>query len=172
MSDPFVGEIRMAGFNFAPRGWAFCNGAILSIAQNDVLFALIGTTYGGDGQTTFALPNLAGRLPLNQGQGPGLSARTMGEMGGFEEVTLTSQQIPIHSHVLAAASAGARASSAAGNLVASGETDIYSRDSGQPVALSPNQLGPAGGSQPHTNLQPALAVNFIIAFEGIFPSRN
>jgi microcystin-dependent protein len=172
VSDPFIGEIRMAGFNFAPRGWAYCNGAILSIAQNDALFALLGTTYGGDGQTTFALPNLAGRLPLNQGQGPGLSPRTLGEMGGVESVTLTAQQLPAHTHALAAASAGARTASAAGNLVASGEADIYSRDPGQPVALSPNQLGVAGGSQPHTNLQPALAVNFIIAIEGIFPSRN
>lgn len=172
MADPFVGEIRMAGFNFAPRGWGFCNGALVSIAQNEVLFVLIGTTYGGDGQTTFALPNLAGRLPLNQGQGPGLSPRTIGDMGGAEQVTLNSQQIPSHTHALAAASAGTRTSSAAGNLLGSGEADIYSRGSGQPVALSPNQLSAAGGSQPHTNLQPALAVNFFIAFEGIFPSRN
>lgn len=172
MADPFLGEIRMAGFNFAPRGWGFCNGAILSIAQNSALFALLGTTYGGDGITTFALPNLMGRLPLNQGQGPGLSPRTIGEMGGVEQVTLTSQQLPNHTHTLAAASAGTRTSSAGGNLLASGEADIYARGAGQPVALSPDQLSPAGGSQPHTNLQPALAVNFFIAFEGIFPSRN
>jgi microcystin-dependent protein len=172
MADPFLGEIRMAGFNFAPRGWAFCNGAIVSIAQNSALFALLGVTYGGNGTTTFGLPNLAGRLPLNQGQGPGLSPRTIGEMGGVEHVTLTPQQMPNHTHTLVAASGGTRTSSAAGNLLASGEADIYARGGAQPVALSNEQISYAGAGQPHSNLQPFLAVNFFIAFEGIFPSRN
>lgn len=172
MAEPFIGEISMAGFNFAPRGWAFCNGAIHSIAQNTALFALLGTTYGGDGQTTFALPNLMGRLPLSQGQGPGLSPRTIGETGGVEAVTLLTTQMPSHAHTLMAASGGARTSTAQGNHLASGEADIYTRGPGEAVALAPNQIAPAGQGQPHLNLQPALAVNFIIAIEGIFPSRN
>jgi len=170
--DPFLGEIRMAGFNFAPRGWAFCNGAILGIAQNTALFSLLGTTYGGNGTTTFALPNLAGRLPLHMGQGPGLSPRTIGEFGGSETVALSVQQMPSHRHTLFAASAGTRTATASGNVLASGEADIFKRGPVPTVALAPEQLALTGGSQPHPNMQPFLAVNFIIAIEGIFPSRN
>lgn len=172
MSDAFIGEIRMAGFNFAPQGWAFCNGALHAISQNPALFALLGTTYGGDGQTTFALPNLMGRIPLHQGQGPGLSTHFIGERGGAEAVTLLESQMPGHAHALAAAAGGTRTSAAAGNLLASGEADVYARPGGSPVTLSPFQLDAAGGGQPHFNLQPFLVVNFIIATVGFFPSRN
>lgn len=172
MADPFIGEIRMAGFNFAPRGWAFCNGALFSIAQNTALFSLLGTMYGGNGQTTFGLPNLMGRIPLHMGQGPGLTNREVGEMGGQEAVTLIQAQIPAHSHVAHAATGGARAATAAGNMLASGEADVFSRGTGQATTLAPGQLDLAGGSQPHPNIQPSLGVSFIIAIEGIYPSRN
>lgn len=172
MSEPFLGEIQMVGFNFAPRGWAFCHGSILSIAQNDALFALLGTTYGGDGQSTFALPDLRGRIPLNQGQGAGLSNRVIGEIGGTESVTLTQQQMPSHTHQVMAGATGARTSTPNGNMLASGEADVFSRASGSEVGLAPTQLAPAGSTLPHENMQPVLAVNFIIALEGIFPSRN
>lgn len=172
MSDPFIGEIRMAGFNFAPNGWALCQGQLLSIAQNTALFALLGTQYGGNGQTTFGLPDLRGRLPIHYGQGPGLSQRFIGEVFGEEQVTLTPTQIPGHSHTLVAASDGVRSTAPAGNLLASGEADLYSRDSAAPVAMAATSIGPAGGSQPHGNLQPYLCMNFIIALTGIFPPRN
>lgn len=172
MSEPFLGEIQMVGFNFAPRGWAFCNGSLLSIAQNDALFALLGTIYGGDGQTTFALPDLRGRIPLNQGQGPGLTNRVIGEAGGAESVTLIEGQMPAHSHQMWIATNGTRTSAANGNLLAGGEADIYSRSATPSVGLAPSQLASAGSSLPHDNMQPVLAVNFIISLEGIFPSRN
>ena len=172
MSEPFLGEIQMAGFNFAPRGWAFCHGSILSIAQNDALFVLLGTTYGGNGQTTFALPDLRGRIPLNQGQGPGLTNRVIGEVGGVDAVTLTQQQIPSHTHQVMASSNAIRTSAPGGNWLASGEADIYSRATTPTVGLAPAQLSAAGSSLSHENMQPVLAVNFIIALEGIFPSRN
>jgi microcystin-dependent protein len=172
MADPFIGEIRMAGFNFAPSGWAMCEGQLLSIAQNTALFALLGTQFGGNGQTTFALPDLRGRLPIHRGQGPGLSPRSIGEVLGSEQVTLTASQMPGHSHVLAAASDGARTATAAGNLLASGEADLFSRDGGANVAMAADAIAPAGGSQPHANLQPYLCVTFIIALFGIFPPRN
>lgn len=172
MSEPFLGEIQMVGFNFAPRGWAFCHGSILSIAQNDALFALLGTTYGGDGQSTFALPDLRGRIPINQGQGPGLNNRIVGEVGGTETVTLSQQQMPSHTHQVMAATNGARTSAPNGNALASGEADVFSRASGSEVGLAPTQLSAAGSTLPHENMQPVLAVNFIIALEGIFPSRN
>lgn len=171
MADPFIGEIRMAGFNFAPLGWARCEGQLVSIAQNTALFALIGTQFGGNGQTTFGLPDLRGRLPIHRGQGPGLSPRSMGEVLGSEQVTLTAAQMPGHTHVLAAATDGTRTATAAGNLLASGEADLFGRDPAtSPMAA--DALAPAGGGQPHPNLQPFLCVNFIIAVVGIFPPRN
>lgn len=172
MSNPFLGEIRMAGFNFAPRGWAYCAGQLLAISQNDALYALVGTTYGGDGVNTFGMPDMRGRLPINQGTGPGLSTYVIGQKAGTESVTLTTSQIPIHSHTINAASGGARSGSPSTTLLGSGEADVYNNDSASTVAMSPNAIAQSGGNQPHDNMQPYLCINFIIALEGIFPSRN
>jgi microcystin-dependent protein len=181
MSDQFIGEIRMFGGNFAISGWALCNGQLLGIAQNTALFSLIGTTYGGDGQQTFALPNLQGRLPLHQGTGPGLSPRSMGEMAGTETVTLTLNQIPSHTH-------GALASTDQGSLNGPGPTAVpakpvdtastatlYVLPGTSPVTATPmaaSSVGTTGGNESHGNMMPSLAVSFIIALVGIFPSRN
>ncbi|HEY6942978.1 phage tail protein [Dokdonella sp.] len=172
MSQPFLGEIRMVGFNFAPRGWAFCAGQLLPISQYDALFALIGTIYGGDGQSTFALPNMAGRLPVHQGQGLGLSNYVIGQAAGTETVTLIAQQMPQHAHPVGAASGGTRSSNPMGNMLGSGEADMYTRGTGAPVSLAANAIGTSGGNQPHDNMQPYLCINFVIALEGVFPSRN
>ena len=172
MATPFLGEIRMVGFNFAPVGWAFCAGQLLAISQNDALYALVGTIYGGDGVTTFGLPDLRGRLPINQGQGPGLSNYVIGQSAGTESVTLLSTQMPSHSHLVNAASGGARNANPVGNLLGSGEADLYTHDGANAVALAPNVIVPSGGNQPHENMQPFLCINFIIALEGVFPSRN
>ncbi len=172
MSEPYLGEIRMVGFNFAPRGWAMCNGQLVSIAQNSALFALVGTIYGGDGQSTFALPDLRGRLPLHQGQGPGLSSYVIGESTGVESVTLISTQLPMHQHGVVVARDGGRTSSPSGNMLASGEADVYTHDTSNAVSMSTQEVALAGGSLPHPNLQPYLCVNFVIALEGIFPSRS
>ena len=172
MSNPFLGEIRMAGFNFAPRGWAFCAGQLLPISQNDALYALVGKTYGGDGQSTFGMPDLRGRVPINQGQGPGLNNYVMGQMAGTESVTLTTAQMPSHSHQINAANGGARSANPAGNLLGGGEADIYTHDTANAVALSQNVIASNGGNQPHENMQPYLCINFFIALEGVFPSRN
>lgn len=172
MADPFIGEIKMVGFNFPPRGWAYCNGQLLSIVQNTALFALLGTTYGGNGQTTFGLPNLMGRTPVHAGQGPGLSPMTLGEMAGTETITLNLTQAG-HAHALKASANQASATTPAGNVLASkrrGGKDIYNPAS--PVPLHPLSVGQAGGSQPHDNTQPYLGLNFVIALQGIFPSRN
>ena len=172
MSTPFIGEIRMVGFNFAPVGWAFCNGAILAISQNDALFALIGTTYGGDGQTTFALPNLCSRVPTHMGQGAGLSNRMLGEMGGTEMVTLTTQQIPAHNHGALAQPASANQLGAAGNDWATSTLNLYGTAGPPNAAMNAGCLAPAGGSQPHDNMLPFQCINFVIALEGIFPPQN
>jgi microcystin-dependent protein len=172
MSDPFVGEIRMFGGNFAPLGWAFCDGSLLPISENDVLFVLIGTTYGGDGQTTFQLPDLRGRVPIHLGQGPGSSNNyVLGEMGGVESVTLTNGQIPQHTHPLLATSAAADQTSPKGNLLARADVDMYAADSADQT-MHGNSLTAAGGSQPHENMAPYLAVSFIISLYGIFPSQG
>jgi microcystin-dependent protein len=166
MAQPYVGEIRMFAGNFAPAGWMFCEGQLLPISENEVLFQLIGTTYGGDGQSTFALPDLRGRLPLHQGNGFGLAA-----MGGAEEVTLTTNQIPAHSHPFLASSASGNTSSPQNNTVAQtdGTIQLYIADA--PGAnMNPAAIAPTGGSQPHTNFQPYLCVSFIISLFGIFPS--
>lgn len=172
MAEPFIGEIIMFGGNFAPRGWAFCDGQLLPIASYTALFSLLGTTYGGDGRTTFALPDLRGRVPLHAGNGPGLTSRTQGEKAGIEEVTLSIAQIPSHDHALPAsqdfgdakepnANVPAKADDGERNYSAAASTDTYL----QPTAST-------GGSQSHTNMQPYLGVRFIIALEGIYPSRS
>ncbi len=171
MGTPFIGEIRMFGGNFAPAGWAFCSGQLLPISGNDALFSLIGTTYGGDGQNTFALPDLRGRVPVHVGQGPGLSSYTLGQGGGSETVTLTSNQIPAHTHTPRASSGGGTANSPANNVWAAA-TDVSPFNTAPNVAMNPNAVGPAGGSQPHENMLPFLAVNFIISLFGIFPSQT
>lgn len=176
--DPFVGEIRAVGFNFAPRGWALCQGQLLSITQNTALFSLLGTTYGGDGRSTFGLPDLRGRLVVNPGQGPGLSNYALGQLSGTETVELTSDQLPAHTHSLAGV--GVRVTSNPGNstspanaLLAATEDLHYSSGSG--VQMAPDVLtGTAtqvGGSTGHLNLMPYLALSYVIALQGIYPSR-
>jgi len=177
MSSPFIGEIRMFAGNFAPVGWALCNGAIIPIDQNDALFNLIGTTYGGDGQTTFALPDLQSRVPIHVGSG-----FVLGQTGGTESVTLTTQQIPVHSHVpLAGSGLGGNGASNTPNGTFLADEAITGNITPTPFAyttaapatpLSPSAIGPAGGSQPHDNMIPFLCINFIIALFGIFPSQN
>lgn len=172
MSEPFLGEIIMFGGNFAPRGWAFCSGQLLSIAQNTALFSILGTTYGGNGTTTFALPDLRGRVPIHPGQGPGLSSYVLGEAAGVENVTLLTTQMPAHTHVLTsnASTAAATDTLPTGNFLAS--DNQYTNASNTQMNANAVAIAPTGGSQPHTNIQPFLCVNFIIALEGIFPSRN
>jgi microcystin-dependent protein len=171
MSDQFLGEIRMFGGNFAPLGWAFCNGQILSIEANTALFSLLGTYYGGDGTTTFALPNLQSRIPIHQGQGVGLSSYVVGESGGTENVTLNTQQLPQHIHTASADSGSGSVSSPAATYWASSpNTKQYSPSTNATMSTSATSL--TGGSQPHANIMPYLTISFIIATEGIYPSRN
>jgi microcystin-dependent protein len=172
MSQPFVGEIRIFAGNFAPAGWAFCDGQLLSIAENDVLFQLIGTTYGGDGQETFALPDLRGRLPIHMGQGPGLSNRIIGEQGGTEVEALTVSQMPIHTHAAVLSSGAGSEASPAGNVLAASPNVRLYRPGAPTVSLHPGTVAPIGGSQPHDNTMPFLCVNFIISLFGIFPSQT
>ncbi len=173
MSEPFIAEIRIFAGNFAPRGWAFCNGQLLPIAQNTALFSLIGTTYGGDGRTTTALPNLKGRAPMHPGRGPGLTARRLGQRGGTETVTLTEAQMPGHTHTLSARPASASTSDPTNNYFAAlTGANFYSTDASSPQAMAAGLLQAAGGSQPHGNLQPFLTLNFIIALVGLYPSRS
>jgi microcystin-dependent protein len=177
MSEPFLGEIRMFGGNFAPRGWAFCNGQLLSISQNTALFSLLGTTFGGNGQTTFALPDLRGRAPMHWGQGTGLTPRTLGEASGTESVTLISTQMPAHTHALNASGAQGDAPTPSGTVNAvlldtSTQQPLNLYGNAPNTTMSPTAIGMAGGSQPHNNMQPYLCVSMIIALEGIFPSRN
>ena len=167
MPQPYVGEIRMFGGNFAPSGWAFCNGQALAISENETLFQLIGTTYGGDGQATFNLPDLRGRLPVHVGPDFALARKA-----GAERVTLTVQQMPSHTHPLGASTAPGTASSPQGNLLAaSGSSNVY-RTGPAAAPLSSQTLGQAGGSLPHPNLQPYLCVSFIISLFGLFPSQT
>ncbi len=171
MSTPFIGEIRMFGGNFVPRGWAFCDGQLLAIAQNDVLFALIGTTYGGDGQTTFSLPDLRGRIPVHAGQGPGLSGYVLGQQAGVETVTLTQQQLPVHSHAAQAQSGpGNQAAPSGGVWASSGQNQFSGGAPNSPMGSS--AIRPVGGSQPHDNVAPYQALSFIIALEGVFPQQG
>jgi microcystin-dependent protein len=176
MSEPFVGEIRMTGFNFAPRGWALCNGQLLPIAQNQALFALLGTTYGGDGRVSFGLPDLRGRVPVHQGDGPLTSPYVMGQAGGTETVTLTTPQIPAHTHGLAGFNGSPTTNNPSGAFIATAQTPagdgVNSFAPSTNAALSPASISASGGNQPHSNIQPYLCVNFVIALTGIFPSRN
>lgn len=168
MSSPFIGEIRMFGGNFAPAGWAFCNGALMPISENDALFNLIGTTYGGDGQETFALPNLQSRIPVHVG--PGFA---LGQSGGVETVTLTTNQIPAHSHVPQANANPGTAASPLGNVWAGSTPTLNQYSNVAPtLAMDPAAMGSSGGSQPHDNMVPFLAVNFILSLFGIFPSQT
>ncbi|RZU63741.1 microcystin-dependent protein [Microterricola gilva] len=173
MAQPYVGEIRMFAGNFAPAGWMFCDGQLLPISENETLFNLIGTTYGGDGQSTFALPNMQGRLPLHQSSGGHILAET----GGAEEVTLSSQQIPAHRHPTLAAAASGTSASPQGNVLATWADTPYATTPvapapGAPVALSPTAVAATGGNQPHDNMPPFLAVSFIISLFGLFPSQT
>jgi microcystin-dependent protein len=159
----------MVGFNFAPQGWAFCDGSLLSISENDTLFSLIGTTYGGDGQSTFALPNLAGRIPVHMGTGAGLSTRIIGEIAGVEQVTVTEAQLPAHSHVPQAQSANGTLTNPQNGVWAGSTTALYTPS--QPnLSMRAGLVNPAGGSQPHENMMPFLAINFIISLYGIYPT--
>lgn len=168
MALPYVGEIRMFAGNFAPVGWMFCEGQLLPISENETLFQLIGTTYGGDGESTFALPDLRGRLPIHHGNG-----FTLAETGGAEEITLTINQIPAHSHPKLASSAAGSASNPANNVYASTSGfDLYFPDPDSGPTLNTNAVSPVGGSQPHTNFQPYLCINFIISLYGLFPSQS
>jgi microcystin-dependent protein len=179
MGSPFVGEIRMVGFNFAPVGWAFCNGQLISISQNTTLFVLIGTTYGGDGQTTFQLPDLQGRIPINQGQAPGLSPYVIGQRAGSESVALVAAQLPQHGHSLQANSDVASSANPTGDYlarasipsVASGGVPVYAPVSAA-AAMNAGAIAPSGASQPHDNMMPFQCVNFIISLFGIFPTQN
>jgi microcystin-dependent protein len=175
VSDPFVAEIRIFGFNFAPRGWASCDGQLLPISQNTALFSLLGTFYGGDGRSTFALPDLQGRAPMHPGQGPGLSQHDLGETSGETAVTLLESEMPLHQHQL-------RGNSSPGDLPSPGPTHslarsapfIYKAPAGAaaPLALSPDAVGAIGGSQPHNNMMPYLTLKFCIALQGIYPPRG
>jgi len=169
MSSPYIGEIRMFAGNFAPAGWAFCNGATLPISENDVLFQLIGTTYGGDGQSTFNLPDLQGRLPMHQGQGSGLSNRTLGEQGGVETVTLTTSQIPLHSHAPLSVSGSGNQTTPQNGVWAGVTSSIYTSNA-PATPFNATLGGNSGGSQPHDNMMPYLAINFIISLFGTYPS--
>jgi microcystin-dependent protein len=165
MAQPYVGEIRMFAGNFAPAGWMFCEGQLLPISENETLFQLIGTTYGGDGESTFALPDLRGRVPIHQGDG-----FILAETGGAEEITLTVQQIAAHSHPMLASTAAATQTTPATNVVATPTTvDLY-RAGVTGTAMAPQAISSTGGSQPHTNFQPYLCINYILSLFGIFPS--
>jgi microcystin-dependent protein len=171
MAQPYVGEIRIFAGNFAPAGWMFCEGQLLPISENETLFNLIGTTYGGDGQSTFALPDLRGRIPLHQGQGPGITQNyIMAEAAGVEEVTLTTQQIPIHNHAFLASTSAAAATDPTNQVIAqTSQIHIFTQDVTN-RQMNPNALAQVGGNQPHTNFQPYLCLDFIISLFGIFPS--
>jgi microcystin-dependent protein len=169
MSNPYLGEIRLAGFNFAPQGWSFCNGSVLQIAEFDALFALLGTTYGGDGQTTFALPDLRGRVPIHMSGNFPIGARS-----GQESVQLTGQQVPSHNHSSTLCSSGAGTSGAPSNgatWAVSQKGSLYA-GAAPSVTMGPQAIANAGGGQPHENRQPSLAINYIISLFGIFPSQN
>jgi microcystin-dependent protein len=180
MADPFVAEVRIFPFNFPPTGWAFCNGQLLPLSQNTALFALIGTFYGGDGKSTFALPNLQGNAAMHQGQGQGLSQHFIGEQSGSEQITLLTSEIPFHTHNLQASGAEATTATAAGHMPAMGLYDsglqngligAYSAEATPNTQMGPQAISVAGGGLPHNNMQPYLTLNFCIALQGVFPPR-
>jgi microcystin-dependent protein len=174
MADPFVAEIRIFPFNFAPKGWAWCDGQLMPLSQNTALFSLLGTTYGGDGKSNFALPDLQGRAPMHPGQGPGLSLHDLGETGGSETVTLLESEIPAHAHQLKANINVAETPDPGANSLARGSSiNAYQTNTNQTiVAMAGEALAPAGGDQPHNNLQPYLTFYFCIALQGVFPPRT
>ena len=176
MADPFVAEIRIFPFNFAPKGWAWCNGQLMPISQNTALFSLLGTVYGGDGKSTFALPDLMGRAPMHPGQGPGLSLHDLGEEGGSDFVTLLESEVPAHNHNVVASSTPGGASTPDPTMAMArvgGATPYAPAASSPPLtAMSPQALAPAGGSLPHNNLMPYLTFYFNIALQGVFPPRS
>jgi microcystin-dependent protein len=169
MAQPYIGEIRMFAGNFAPAGWAFCNGQLVPISENDALFILIGTTYGGDGQETFALPNLQSRLPVHMG-----NSFVIGQAAGVESVTLTTQQMPIHNHTVLASTDNATATDPTGNTIGTqGDVNVTPFGADQPIGpMNPASISPVGGSQPHTNFQPYICINYIISLFGLFPSQT
>jgi len=171
MADPFVAEIRIFPFNFAPKGWAWCNGQLLPISQNTALFSLLGTTYGGNGKSNFALPDLQGRAPMHPGQGPGLSLHDLGETGGSETVTLLESEIPAHSHGMVGVEDDATFFTPAAMLPAAINQMYASAPAGGAI-MAPQALAPAGGDQPHNNMQPYLTCYFNIALQGVFPPRS
>lgn len=177
MSEPFLAEVRLFGFNFPPRGWAQCDGSILPISQNQSLYSLIGTVYGGDGRTTFGLPDLRGRTPLHEGQGTGLTQRNLGSDGGEERHTLTLEEIPAHSHVFEGNRNQASQNEPGGSTLAAKKRRAYARyagapDAGSAVDMHAQTVSSVGNGTAHENMQPFLAVNFCIAMQGLFPSRN
>jgi microcystin-dependent protein len=180
MAQPYVGQMMMFAGNFAPAGWMMCQGQLVPISENDTLFQLIGTTYGGDGQETFGLPDMQGRIPIHQGTGPGLSTYTIGQSGGVESVTLTTQQIPVHTHIPTTNTAGANSPVPTANTILADETTLnqpaggnafaYLPPGGTQVTMPAATVAPTGGSQPHENIQPIITVTWIISMFGVFPS--
>ncbi|WP_375551758.1 phage tail protein [Rhodophyticola porphyridii] len=168
--EPLIGQIMLFAGNFAPRNWAFCDGQLLAISSNSALFSILGTTYGGDGRTSFGLPDLRGRVPMHAGTGPGLSPRQIGQRVGVETVTLNTSEMPSHNHEMGVVNAPADNDRPSGDLLA--RASIYSAVTTPVVALNPASISNAGGSLPHENMQPTLCINYIIALQGIFPSRN
>jgi microcystin-dependent protein len=169
MSTPFLGQLMAVAFNYPPKGWAFTNGQVLSIAQNQALFSLLGTTYGGNGQTTFSLPNLQSRVTVSSGQGPGISNYTLGQTGGEENHTLAKNEMPQHVHTFSATSTAGSLGPPAGNVFSNSPMYLKGNGDSQPIN---GFIGSTGGSQPHSNQQPYLVINWCIALQGIFPSRN
>lgn len=172
MADPFVAEIRIFPFNFAPRGWAWCDGQLLPLSQNTALFSLLGTTYGGNGQSNFALPDLQGRAPMHPGQGPGLSLHDLGEQGGSETVTLLQSEIPSHGHTVRTSPDPGELKSPSGSVIARSQEGRIFGNAGANVNMNPSSLAPAGGDQPHNNMMPYLTCYFCIALQGVFPPRS
>jgi len=170
--DPFVAEIRIFPFNFAPKGWAFCDGQILPLSQNTALFSLLGTTYGGDGKSNFALPNMQGNVPMHPGQGPGLSLHDLGETGGSDTVTLLESEMPSHSHGITVSQGDANSITAVGQNFAAGIAIGQYAAPGALAQFADSAIAPAGGDQPHNNLQPYLTLNFCIALQGVYPPRT
>ena len=172
MSEPFVGEIRMFAGNFAPRGWAYCDGQLLAVSSNDALFSLLGTIYGGDGRTTFGLPDLRGRIPIHTGTGPGLSQRRLGSKSGTEKETLTVNELPAHHHIWQGFSGAAQGQTPIDASVAQPTASLYDTEIDNLAVMRTSMVGDTGGSRDHTNLMPALCVHFIIALFGVYPSRE